>query len=444
MGSRSWNGRHDEEDAHAVDREGATTAWLDERPRLRVLLVSALTIVLVGAAAYVLGAAIAIARHVIVPAALAALLVGLLMPIQVFFNHRLGLNRHVAAAMTLFLSISVVSGLLWYAGDRIVRGVAELVDSTAIELDDIRDWAEDSALPIGARQVDEGLERLQDWLSGQGGELATEALGIGYTAGSLLLEAFLALVATFLLLAQGDRIFSWLVALAPRPRRRRIYESGRRGWVTVGTYARMQMVIAAADAAGIGLGAWVLGLPFVVPIVALTFILCFVPIIGAIISGAVVVLVALVFEGFWTAVIMLLIVVAVQQLESNVLEPVLMGKAVDVHPLAVLLGVAGAVYTLGLVGALFAVPALALANTVGKYLTGRDPFPVLDSGGSALADPPRKLVGDKRKHTLPARLGDATPFWLEEQRAEEVEEIEAARAGLHEDAEEFRARDAED
>lgn len=410
--------------------------WLDDRPRLRIVWAGALTIILVGVAAFVLGQVIGLASNIIIPAALATLVVGLLMPLQVFFNHRLGLNRHLAAGATLLVSTAAVGGLLWYAGDQIVRGVAELVDTTAIEIDSIREWVEDSALPVGGSQIDEGLEQLQGWLAGRSGDLAAGALGLGYTAGSFLLAAFLTAVATFLLLAQGDRIFSWLVALLPKPQRRPVFESGRRGWVTVGTYARMQVVIAAADAIGIGLGAWILGLPFVIPIVALTFLLCFVPIVGAVISGAVVVLVALAFEGFWTAVIMLVIVLAVQQLESDVLSPVLMGKAVDVHPLAVLLGVAGAVYTLGLVGALFAVPVLALINTVGKYLTGRDPFPVLDSGGSALTDPPRKLVGDKEKRSLPKKLGDATPRWLAEERERDGRESAVAAAGGGDNAEE--------
>lgn len=403
--------------------------WLDGYPRLRTLLLGAVTIVLVGAAAYVLGLALGIASNALIPAALAVLFVGLLMPIQLFFNHRLGLNRHVAAGATLVLSVGTVSGLLWFAGDQIVRGVGELIDTTALEIGTIQEWVENSALPIGSQQIEQGLEQLQGWLTDQAGNLAAGALDFGSTAGSFLLAAFLTAVATFLLLAQGDRIFAWLVALLPQAQRRPAYESGRRGWVTVGTYARMQVIIAAADAIGIGLGAWLLGLPFVIPIVALTFILCFVPIIGAIVSGAIVVLVALAFEGFWTAVIMLVIVLAVQQLESDVLSPVLMGKAVDVHPLAVLLGVAGAVYTLGLIGALFAVPVLALANTVGKYLTGRDPFPVLDSGGSALTDSPGKLVGDKEKRSLPKRLGDATPMWLAEERERERRESAVASAG---------------
>lgn len=418
-------------------------SWLEEYPRLRVILIGALTIVLLGAAAYVLGTVVAITSTMIIPAALATLFVGLLMPLQVFFNHRLGLNRHLAAGATMFVSVAAVAGLLWYAGDQIVRGISELMTDTAIGLDTIRDWLEDSPLPVGAETIDQGIDQAQEWLSGQGSELAAGALGFGVTAGSFLLAAFLTGVATFLLLAQGDRIFAWLVGLLPQSHRRPVYESGRRGWVTVGTYARMQVVIAAADAIGVGLGAWILGLPFVIPIVALTFILCFVPIIGAVISGAVVVLVALAFEGFWTAVIMLVIVLAVQQIESDVLSPVLMGKAVDVHPLAVLLGVAGAVYTLGLVGALFAVPVLALVNTVGKYLTGRDPFPVLDSGGSALTDSPRKLVGDKEKRKLPKRLGDYTPWWMEEERDLERKESRLAAAGFHENADEFAEREAE-
>ena len=230
-------------------------------------------------------------------------------------------------------------------------------------------------------------------------------------------------------LAQGDKIASWVVMLFPRGWRRPAYEAGRRGWVTLGTYTKMQMVISGADAVGIGLGAWALGVPFVLPLTAITFILCFIPVVGAFVSGALVVLVALAFKGVTTALIMLVIVIAVQQLESDVLSPILMGKAVNIHPVAVLLGIAAGSYLVGFLGALFAVPFMATVNTMAKYLAGRDPFPALDAGGSALTDSPRRLSDGMDDPATPKRLGDATPMWLTEARRTAIAQAEQIRRG---------------
>src|SRR5699024_3729196 len=131
---------------------------------------------------------------------------------------------------------------------------------------------------------------------------------------------------------------------------------------------RVQILVAAVDAVGIGIGAAFLGVPLVIPMTLLVFLTSFVPVVGAIASGAVAVLVALVSNGLVSAVIMLAVVIAVQQIESQVLQPFLMGKAVSVHPLAVILAVTGGGFLFGIVGALFAVPLVAVLNSVVGYI----------------------------------------------------------------------------
>ncbi|MEI2776171.1 MAG: AI-2E family transporter [Tetrasphaera sp.] len=250
-------------------------------------------------------------------------------------------------------------------------------------------------------------------------DLARGVAGAGSRATSVMLGTFVALISTFFFLAEGDRIAAWIVELLPRSWRGRAYEAGRRGWVTLGTYAKMQAVVSGFDAIGIGIGAVLLGVPFVLPLIAITFVLCFIPVLGAVVSGALFVLVALAFKGWTTALIMLAVVVAVQQFESSVLGPILMGKAVSLHPLAVLLVVIGGTYLFGFVGALFAVPVAATLNTTAAYLAGRDPFPGLDGGGSALLSSPRQLADGIPKITTPRRLGEATPAWLRASRAQQ-------------------------
>jgi predicted PurR-regulated permease PerM len=144
------------------------------------------------------------------------------------------------------------------------------------------------------------------------------------------------------------------------------------------------VIVAAVDAIGIGLGAAILGVPLAVPIAVLVFLGAFVPIVGALVTGVVAVLVALVSKGFIIAVIMLGVVIAVQQLEAHVLQPFLLGRAVEVHPLAVILSIGAGVLVAGIVGALFAVPLVAVGHVVAEYLREHPPEP---QRGSPPTDP---------------------------------------------------------
>jgi len=148
--------------------------------------------------------------------------------------------------------------------------------------------------------------------------------------------------------------------------------------VSLGAYTHMQLGVAAINAVGIGVGAAVLGVPFAIPVTIFVFLCSFVPIVGSLLSGALPALLALVDQGPVAAIIMIVIVIAVHQIESHLLQPFLMGHAVALHPLAVIVVVAAGTYLFGLAGALFAVPVTAMLNSVVRYLTGHDPFPQLD------------------------------------------------------------------
>jgi predicted PurR-regulated permease PerM len=186
---------------------------------------------------------------------------------------------------------------------------------------------------------------------------------------------FIALFCLFFFLYQGEQIWSWLVRLFPRRAREKADSSGRRAWVTLTAYVRATVLVAAMDAIGIALGAAILGLPLVGAIGILVFVGAFIPVVGALVSGFVAVLVALVAKGPLVAVIMLAVVIGVQQLEAHVLQPFLMGRAVSVHPLAVILSIATGVVIAGIVGALIAVPTVAVLNTIVSHLAGNDVEP---------------------------------------------------------------------
>lgn len=387
-------------------------------PLVRGVLVVSVLVIAVGWALRTLTDAGSLLGAVLVPVALSVLLTGLLMPVQVLLNHKLKLPRSLGAGLTIVAALAGIIGVLWVAGAQLASGMGEIVVVFGEQLRRARDWILANT-PLDAGQVDHLADQATAWLEANQAGLAQGALGAGVGAAGFLVSTVLALVATFFFLAQGDRIAAALIVLLPERLHRQAWQASRRGWVTLGTYCRTQLLVAAVDAVGIGLGALVLGVPFVIPIMAITFVLCFIPFVGAIVSGAVAVAMALAFQGPGVALLMLVVCIVVQQVESNVLSPILMGKAVDVHPLLILLSVAAATYVLGLVGALFVVPVVATIKSMLLYVNGSDPFPGLAQGGRALTTPPKTLVGPREPVRSPRRIGDATPRWLVEEQAEQ-------------------------
>ncbi len=199
----------------------------------------------------------------------------------------------------------------------------------------------------------------------------------------MLAGFFIVLFSTYFFLADGDRIWSWVVRLAPRVARERVDSSGRVAWISLTQFVRATVIVAATDALGIMIGAAILQVPFVLAIGVLVFLGAFVPMIGAAIAGSVAVLVALVDQGPVTALIMLAVVVGVQQFEGHVLQPFLLGRFVSVHPLGVILAIGAGVLVAGVAGALVAVPLAAAVNAVVQHLAahtapGADPVEELN------------------------------------------------------------------
>lgn len=375
---------------------------------LRLGLVAA-SVTAIGAATWMGFTFAGLISPLLVALAAAMILTALLMPVQVLLNHKLRLPRYLAAAVTVFGFIGLLVWMFRLVIGRIGGDLDDLRVSLILEVDRLEQLVLNSPLPIGKDTLGAALDQLQTWVQGNQSVIFNGVLTAGSSAASLILGTVLALLSALFLLATGDKVWTWFINLIPRHNAVKLHEAGRRAWVTLTTYIRMQIVIAAADAIGIAIGAMVLGLPFVLPLTLITFVLCIIPFLGAIVSGALFVLVALLAGGPTTALIMLVIVVVVQQLESDLLAPFLMGKAVNLHPLALLVGTAAGSYLVGYVGALFMVPVLAVANTVRLYLSGTDMFPKLDEGGSCLTDSARKLAQGRTPPPPAPRLGDALP-----------------------------------
>src|SRR5699024_9342779 len=181
--------------------------------------------------------------------------------------------------------------------------------------------------------------------------------------------ALVALFTLVCLLYDGDGIWRWTTRLFPRTARVAVDRSARNGWSTLINYARTQIFVASIDGIGIGVGAALLGVPLAIPIGVTVFLASFVPFLGAIVSGALAVLIALAYNGPFIAIAMLAVVLLVQQIESHVLQPLVMGAAVKVHPLAVVLVVLAGSLAGGIAGALFAVPFAAFVNVVAITLS---------------------------------------------------------------------------
>ena len=184
-------------------------------------------------------------------------------------------------------------------------------------------------------------------------------------------------------LLDGRRIGPFLAGLMPRRAQAAAYGAGIRGWESMTNYVRVQLLVAFIDAVGIGVGAAIIGVPLALPLSVLVFLGSFIPLIGAFVSGSIAVLLALVANGWVNGVIMLGIVLVVQQIESHILQPLIMGRAVSLHPLAVILGVTGGTLVAGIPGALFAVPVMAIFNAIVRYIAARrweqDPLLTRDS-----------------------------------------------------------------
>ncbi|QDB78350.1 AI-2E family transporter [Georgenia wutianyii] len=329
----------------------------------------------IAAAVALVGYVVVVFKTVVVAFVIAILLAVLLDPVSAWLRKRLRFPRTLAAIVTLLGVVAVVSGLLTLAGRSIINGFTDLADQAVRGFDELLAWVSDGPLGIDQDQLQAYIDEALAQVETNAGALASGALAATTTLTEIVAGVLISIFCLFFFLKEGRRIWQWFVRLMPVRARSRANEAGIRGWITLGGYARTQILVAFVDSLGIGLGAWILGLPLVLPLTILVFLGAFIPIVGALISGSVAVLVALVDQDVRTAVIMFVIVLAVQQFEGNVLQPWLMGNAVSLHPVAVLLAVTAGTGVAGVLGALLAVPVAAVVNTVVLYLAGHDKHP---------------------------------------------------------------------
>lgn len=287
--------------------------------------------------------------------------------------------RWLAITITVLGTIGIVTGLMWLVVWQVRQQLPDVQAKTQEALEQLRLFLLEGPLHLTADQIDGYIQQGLDLIGEQASLLWNAAGAVTGTAAHILTGLLLALFILISLLADGAGIWRWTLKLFPRTARPAVNAAVRNGWATVIDYARTQLFVAAIDAIGIGVGAALLGVPMAIPVAVLVFLGSFVPIVGAVLTGAVAVFLALVYNGIWIALAMLGVVLLVQQLEGHILQPILMGSAVKVHPLAVVLVVAGGAMIAGIPGALFAVPLAAFINvaavtiSTGAWRTGEEP-----------------------------------------------------------------------
>ncbi|NMM30569.1 MAG: AI-2E family transporter [Cellulomonas sp.] len=316
-------------------------------------------------------------KTVVVPVAIALLVTIVLTPPVTWLQRRVRLPRAAASGVALLGLLAVIGLLIGLAGSSIVSGIAELWQEAGVGIGRVTDWLAQGPLHLSTTQVDDYVSRIGSSISKDSGGIVSGALSVTTTVGHVAAGTLIAIFCTFFFLLDGRAIWTWVVGLLPLPARETVHQAGRRALITLGAYTRTQVLVAFVDAVGIGVGAAVLRVPLALPLGIIVFVGSFIPIVGAVLSGSIAILVALVAQGPGAAALMLIVVLVVQQLEGHVMQPFLMGHAVSMHPVAVLLVVATGSLMAGIVGALFAVPVAAVLNTVMLYLHGHDKFPAL-------------------------------------------------------------------
>jgi putative heme transporter len=332
-------------------------------------------IVAIALAFYVVLTVISRIQVVVVPLAIALLLSALLQPLAAVLSKR-GVPPALATAITLLSGFAGIGLLIWLVVNQFRNGLGDLTTQINGGIDKVQDWLINGPLGLSQQQINDAVDNARNSLSQNRSRLTSGAIGAAGTVGEVLTGALLTLFATIFFIKDGRQIWTWVVRLFPAGSRERIAGAGERAWRTLISYVHATLAVALVDAVGIGIGAAILRVPLALPLGVIVFLGSFIPIVGATATGLIAVLVALVAKGPVTALILLGIVLLVQQVEGHILQPLLLGRAVKVHPLAIVFGIATGTLLAGIIGALLAVPIVAVISTVSGYLTGGRAEPV--------------------------------------------------------------------
>lgn len=342
----------------------------------RVLATAAAQFLLIVAAVVVLGYVLGKLWVILLPVVLGLLIATVLWP-PVRFLRRHGWPPALAAALVLVVFLAALGGLIAAIAPSVADQVVLLADQATAGLQDVQERLQDPPFNLGEDQIGDAVDSVINNIQGNAQNIAGYALTGVSVVGNGLINLVLALLLCFFFLKDGTRWVPWLAAQTGPRAGRHVAALSQKTWATLSEFIRQQALVGFIDAFFIGIGLWIFDVPLVLPLAVLTFFGAFIPIIGAFVAGAFAVLIALVDQGLTTALIILGIVLLVQQIEGNVLQPIIQGRGFNLHAGVVILAVTAGGSLAGIIGAFLAVPVAALIAVVYRYirdeLDGRNP-----------------------------------------------------------------------
>ena len=363
---------------------------------LSALAALAWRLLVVAAAIYVL---VRVLRMVWVPflaLAAALFLAALLQGYAQFLREKARFPRALAA-LTCILTLLVALGAVGYFVEtQVARSADTLTSDVRRAGNDFINWLHTGPLHLSNAQIDRYKDQLFDALQKQQGRLTSIGVS-GLTSGvEVITGGLIALFTCFFLLYDGKRMWGWMRGLFPPRAHPSVQAAGTAAWQSLTGYVRGTVIVAAIDAVFIGIGLVALSVPLALPLAVIIFLGAFVPLVGAVVTGLLAVLVALVTKGWLVAVIVLAILVAVQQIEGHLLQPFVLGRSVRLHPVAIIFAVAVGTTLAGIGGAVLAVPIVAVLNSAigALYRVRRET--------SARAQPPKEPPEEPPKPEKPA------------------------------------------
>jgi predicted PurR-regulated permease PerM len=337
----------------------------------RKLAIASAQFLLVVAAIVVIGYVLGRLWVILLPIVLGLLIATVLWPATRFLRtHRW--PPALAAAAVLLMFLAAFGGLIAALAPTVAEQVTELADQATAGLQDLQQSLSEPPFNLREGQIDNAVDSAINSIQGNAQNIAGYALSGASAVGNSLINLLLALLLCFFFLKDGPRWVPWLSAQTGPHAARHVAALSYKTWATLSEFIRQQALVGFIDALFIGLGLWIFDVPLVIPLAVLTFFGAFIPIIGAFVAGAFAVLIALVDEGPTVALIILGIVVLVQQLEGNVLQPIIQGRGFNLHAAVVILAVTAGSSLAGITGAFLGVPVAALVAVVYRYV--RDEF----------------------------------------------------------------------
>ncbi|WP_374113395.1 AI-2E family transporter [Frankia sp. AgB1.8] len=345
-------------------------------------------LLIIGAAVYVVVIAIGRVRSIVIPVVAGLLITALIVPIAQRLQ-RVGVPRLASAFLALLTFFVILGGVAVGVGFNAANELPTVVDQVNNGIGQVRDYLTNGPLHLSQKQITDLIDSVQHSLTANRGKVVSQVI----TTASVLVEVLASLLvtvfATFFFVYDGAGIWNWIVNRFPASAEERVRGAGREAWATLTGYIRGTVLIAFTDALGISIGLVSVGTPLVAPLALLTFFGGFIPIVGATVAGTAAVLVTLVAKGLVPAIIVLCVVVVVQQFEGHVMHPLVMRRAVNLHPLAIVISLSAGAVLAGIPGAIAAVPTVAVINRVAGYLAASGkapPEPKVDPGGELGAD----------------------------------------------------------